>query len=249
MSKTWLDISGDVGGGRRRHEPRQGPEPGRAWSEDCRGWPGLLLRSVRALLEREGSGGLSVRNERTDRRGELDGVRRERLLLGLLLVGGVFLSLPSCRSAKPVPDEPPSPPSELKEVNCVKTNSTCPFPDKTEVCRILVGKDSVPEPQQTCVHLNQKVRLRLADPHESGSVQFSGNTGQEIFKDFPSSRRLDLSRGDGGVYWDGLIRPDATSGKYCFSTGNVEDCGPGDGGTPTGEPGELEVVRDPTFPQ
>lgn len=175
-------------------------------------------------------------------------MRHGRLLLGLLLLGLVSSGLASCKRGQPVPAGPPGAPGEFQEVDCVKEASTCPLPGEGKVCRIFIGKTLQPAPKSTCVHRNQTVRFRLDDQTESASVRFRGDMGPEIFKDFPSNRRLDLSRGNGEVYWDGVIRADAAIDKNCFSAGTVQDCDPGDGGDPPGEPGELEVVRDPGYP-
>ncbi|MCE9666444.1 hypothetical protein LY474_01345 [Myxococcus stipitatus] len=168
-------------------------------------------------------------------------MRRGTLLLGMLLWGAACslgpMSGEGSTQSSALDDEEERPCEAREEVACIPDDSSglCPRVEPWQVCTIWIseGIEAV-KPPVSCIRRRQWLKFHLEEPVPESILYFEGEGSDLIFVGHPSSK-IELSDSAGRT-WCGKVRADAKWQDHLFQVSS---------GLPEGEPGELEVVRDP----
>ncbi|MCK8501024.1 hypothetical protein M0222_24910 [Myxococcus fulvus] len=129
--------------------------------------------------------------------------------------------------------------SKLREVSCTLVHGLCPKIAPDEVCTITIGRGPEPvTPAFSCIHRRQWLKLRLDEDVPHATIHFDGDPSGHLFEGAPS----DIIKLDPWYRpsWCGKVSAKARWMDYPFRVSS---------GTGEGQPGELEVVRDPGEPE
>ncbi|MFY1825697.1 hypothetical protein ACN47A_07280 [Myxococcus fulvus] len=129
--------------------------------------------------------------------------------------------------------------SKLTEVSCVREHGLCPRVAWDEVCTITIGMGAEPvTPAKSCIHRKQWLKLRLDPDVSHAIIHFDGDPSGRLFEGDPT----DLVKLDPWERpsWCGKVSGRAQGKGYPFKVSSD---------TGEGQPGELEVVRDPGEPE
>ncbi|MCP3097428.1 hypothetical protein LZ198_00920 [Myxococcus sp. K15C18031901] len=165
-------------------------------------------------------------------------MRHGRVLWGMLLLGAACA--PETRSAEPLAQSAPL----VEEGGCLGRveddceldgEGRCPASGPGRVCRIWITAGALPvKPATSCITRGQWLVFHLADGVPESILSFGNRTDDYLFEGYPSTK-IELGS-SAGRQWCGRVRKDAKVEDHWFRVSS---------GLPEGQPGELEVVRDP----
>lgn|GEM_PF-6323195 len=124
---------------------------------------------------------------------------------------------------------------KLLETPCPAQGVYCPPLDHSKLCVITISRGALPvSPAMSCLRRRQPVKFQLAPGVNTATLKFFGPDSNALFVDYD---RIDITLTAGrDSKWCGTIRPKVFLGGHHFAV--TTDTG-------AGQPGELEVVRDP----
>lgn len=124
---------------------------------------------------------------------------------------------------------------KLVEAPCPAQGAYCPPLDHNKLCVVTISRGALPVwPAMSCLRRRQPVKFQLAPGINAATLKFHGPDANALFMDYDRTDVL-LTAGRDSK-WCGTIRSDVVLGNHHF--GVSTDTG-------EGQPGELEVVRDP----
>ncbi|WP_254040026.1 hypothetical protein [Myxococcus guangdongensis] len=129
--------------------------------------------------------------------------------------------------------------SKMREVPCTLEEGRCSKVALDEVCTITIGMGAEPvSPARSCIRRKQWLKIRLDPDVSYAIIHFDGDPSGILFEGDPTDRvKLDHW---GMPVWYGRVSGTAGRKGYPFSVSSD---------TGQGQPGELEVVRDPGDPE
>ncbi|MFY2558202.1 hypothetical protein ACN469_11260 [Corallococcus terminator] len=124
---------------------------------------------------------------------------------------------------------------KLVEAPCPPQGAVCPPFDANKLCVITISRGALPvSPARSCIRRRQPVKFQLAPGINAATLKFYGPDADALFVDYD---RIDIPLTAGPrSKWCGTIRPKVILGGHHFAV--TTDTG-------AGQPGDLEVVRDP----
>ncbi|WP_253998641.1 hypothetical protein [Myxococcus qinghaiensis] len=125
---------------------------------------------------------------------------------------------------------------KLLEAPCpAQGGGYCPPLDHNMLCVITISRGALPvSPARSCLRRKQPVKFQLAPGVNAATLKFFGPDADALFVDYD---RMDIALMAGrDSKWCGMLRHKVFPGGHYFTV--TTDTG-------AGQPGELEVVRDP----